>query len=584
VAYAELVQVNRDNLLMVEVRLVGWEDIRPEVGVVEYRQVLPTQVIFPRVPWDQAGTILTFVGALTDTFRLQGLFYDAGDNIVGAISPPLDYNPTERRLIRASGVARSGGRARFAGFDVLGLPWIAAVWSDGPGFAEAGYAEGDAVPIIPVENPRRGTGIGTEQLPAENLVAEGTPGTYRARLARVSMKALDEGRYLSGVYAPAGLPLSFVMLAGYDPTTVVPRPTMLSVRGAPAYVTLDINANNSVRTQLLPGTVNAISQSGLAGRFHPHLVIIDVDSEGKVVLTVDDRAPVTAAQSAELAQTIDRITLGPGSGQGYADVDYVFFGIMPTDRLSAESRAALLKWAQDEYGVGADFLVLEGSASGVARSGGRADLWHWQRHYGSASGLARSAGQAALDLVTVNHRASASGLATTGGSAALELRGPATISAAGLARSGGRAALLQGSLSTIAGAGAARSGGRARLRVRAPVQRTGRLARAFPQQVTIEHRAPADTFRDEFGDVPLVVTSTEEVACNLQPVRSTESTANQAQESEAFNLYLPPGVELGAQDRVILEGVALELDGAGQLFTDFGGHPHHVQATLRRVA
>ena len=75
----------------------------------------------------------------------------------------------------------------------------------------------------------------------------------------------------------------------------------------------------------------------------------------------------------------------------------------------------------------------------------------------------------------------------------------------------------------------------------------------------------------------------EESPCNLQPQWSREQTANEVVEFEAWNLYLPPEVELGAQDRVIVDEMVLEVYGPGGTFVDFGGRHHHVEATLRRV-
>jgi hypothetical protein len=141
-----------------------------------------------------------------------------------------------------------------------------------------------------------------------------------------------------------------------------------------------------------------------------------------------------------------------------------------------------------------------------------------------------------------------------------------------------------GATSTISASGAASSGGRFRLRVRSPISRFGRVARAFPLQVTIEHRGPADDFRDEYGDVVLITTSSEEVAANLQPQWSRQQTENQTLEATSFNLYLPAGIELGAQDRVILDGVTYEVFGPSRGFVDFGGKDHHTEAVLRRVA
>ena len=228
--------------------------------------------------------------------------------------------------------------------------------------------------------------------------------------------------------------------------------------------------------------------------------------------------------------------------------------------------------------------LLQASASGLAPSGGSASLGQPLRHRVSASGRSASGGSATLELEQTWHRVTAHGAARSGGSADLELRGPVLLSASGLARSGGSAALLHGVTVTAGASGAASSGGRIRLRVRSPISRFGRIARAFPLQATIEHRGPADVFRDEYGDVPIVTTSIEEVAANLQPQWSREQTENQNLEATSFNLYLPAGVELGPQDRVVIDGVSYEVFGPGRGFNDFDGAAHHTEAVLRRVA
>ena len=107
-------------------------------------------------------------------------------------------------------------------------------------------------------------------------------------------------------------------------------------------------------------------------------------------------------------------------------------------------------------------------------------------------------------------------------------------------------------------------------------------ARAFPLVVTIEHYGPASE-PDEFGDHPLVLVDSEEVRCNLQPTSSSDSSDNEARDTEKYNLYLPHGSVLGGQDRVVVAGERLVAIGPGLEFVDFAGVPHHVEATLRRV-
>lgn len=107
-------------------------------------------------------------------------------------------------------------------------------------------------------------------------------------------------------------------------------------------------------------------------------------------------------------------------------------------------------------------------------------------------------------------------------------------------------------------------------------------ARAFPLSATIEHYGPA-AVADEFGDHPLELVGLEVAPCNLQPTSSSDSTANEARDTELFNLYLPAGVVVGGQDRVVVAGERMVASGPGLEFCGFDGVPHHVEATLRRV-
>ena len=107
-------------------------------------------------------------------------------------------------------------------------------------------------------------------------------------------------------------------------------------------------------------------------------------------------------------------------------------------------------------------------------------------------------------------------------------------------------------------------------------------ARAFPLVAIIHHFAEGEG-TDEYGNPVLEEVGTEEVRCNLQPQWSRENTANQDQQSESFNLYLPAGVALSGHDRVSVGGVQHEVFGTGMDWSDFAGVPHHVEATLRRV-
>jgi hypothetical protein len=104
-------------------------------------------------------------------------------------------------------------------------------------------------------------------------------------------------------------------------------------------------------------------------------------------------------------------------------------------------------------------------------------------------------------------------------------------------------------------------------------------ARSFPQQATIEHYAPDPA--DVDGQRQLVGKTT--VRCNLQTQWSREDTVNLDQSQGSWNLYLPPGTQLGHQDRVVVGELQLEAIGAGRAVGDFAGRPHHVEAVVRRV-
>lgn len=107
-------------------------------------------------------------------------------------------------------------------------------------------------------------------------------------------------------------------------------------------------------------------------------------------------------------------------------------------------------------------------------------------------------------------------------------------------------------------------------------------ARAFPQWAVLEHYGPGlDIGAD--GDPVLELVGRTETACNLQPQWAREDTANQDQQSQSWNLYLPAGTPLSGHDRVVVGEETLEVYGDGRPVSDFGGRPHHVEATLRRV-
>jgi hypothetical protein len=106
-------------------------------------------------------------------------------------------------------------------------------------------------------------------------------------------------------------------------------------------------------------------------------------------------------------------------------------------------------------------------------------------------------------------------------------------------------------------------------------------ARAFMLRCSIEHRRWVPV---EGGDPELELDRSEEdVPCNLQPAWSREYTENQYQEARSFNVYLPAGTEVAAQDRVLVEGMTLEAFGESRQFWAFDARSHHVELVARRV-
>jgi|HubBroStandDraft_6_1064221.scaffolds.fasta_scaffold62099_7 hypothetical protein len=103
-------------------------------------------------------------------------------------------------------------------------------------------------------------------------------------------------------------------------------------------------------------------------------------------------------------------------------------------------------------------------------------------------------------------------------------------------------------------------------------------ARAFPQRVTVEHYRPSDT-----EERYLELVGATDSPANVQASTTTESTANQDQQSARFNVYLPAGVEVSGHDVVIFQGRRLQAQGGGRPMTDFAGRPHHVEVLAQEV-
>lgn len=106
-------------------------------------------------------------------------------------------------------------------------------------------------------------------------------------------------------------------------------------------------------------------------------------------------------------------------------------------------------------------------------------------------------------------------------------------------------------------------------------------ARAFPQVVTVVHRAPGLDLAG--ADAQLEETGRLVCPANLQANPGREATANQDTQFYAWNAYLPTWAALGGRDQVVLGELVLEVDGPPMVVHDFDGRPHHIEAKLRRV-
>jgi hypothetical protein len=95
----------------------------------------------------------------------------------------------------------------------------------------------------------------------------------------------------------------------------------------------------------------------------------------------------------------------------------------------------------------------------------------------------------------------------------------------------------------------------------------------------IEHYRATDVR----GATEWELAGSEDAACSLQPVSSRESTANTTQETSEWVLYLPSEVNVGANDRVTVDGVSFEVAGPSRPWSDLASRPHHIEVTLRRV-
>jgi hypothetical protein len=105
----------------------------------------------------------------------------------------------------------------------------------------------------------------------------------------------------------------------------------------------------------------------------------------------------------------------------------------------------------------------------------------------------------------------------------------------------------------------------------------GATLRAFPQDVVIEHYAPDE--RDP--DRRLRKTGRSETRGNVQATISREITNNTELQLVSYNMYFPAGTEISGYDRVLVDGLTIEVFGPGRTSTDFAGRAHHVEAAGR---
>ncbi len=89
---------------------------------------------------------------------------------------------------------------------------------------------------------------------------------------------------------------------------------------------------------------------------------------------------------------------------------------------------------------------------------------------------------------------------------------------------------------------------------------------------------------DAFGDRQRTV-ETVETVCELQQSRSTENRDGALVVVSEWNLYLPPGVPLAAEDEVDVDGHTFAIEGLPWAVRDpLSGEGSHIEARARVVS
>jgi len=83
--------------------------------------------------------------------------------------------------------------------------------------------------------------------------------------------------------------------------------------------------------------------------------------------------------------------------------------------------------------------------------------------------------------------------------------------------------------------------------------------------------------RDRFGDLQGADTGTVVTGCSVQPTSASESTDRGELLVTNLTVYLPPGTDVLATDRVSWLGTVYQVDGHPARWRDQGGTETHVQ-------
>lgn len=86
--------------------------------------------------------------------------------------------------------------------------------------------------------------------------------------------------------------------------------------------------------------------------------------------------------------------------------------------------------------------------------------------------------------------------------------------------------------------------------------------------------------RDDFGDLHGSDTGTDVTGCSVQPTSASESTDKGELLVINATVYLPPGTDILATDRVQWLGSVYAVDGPPARWRDETGTEDHVQAQL----